>query len=72
MPALTHGRVKNGHTGPIRKNNASVPVKTTRVQSVKTDPQRKEAKNDTIGAKSTFARNAIKRRVVQSKCDCSN
>lgn len=71
MPALTHGRVKNGHTGPIRKNNASAPVKTTRVQSVKTDPQRKEAKNDTIGAKSLFARNAIKRRVVQSKCDCS-
>ena len=56
----------------LEKNNASAPVKTTRVQSVKTDPQRKEAKNDTIGSKSTFARNAIKRRVGQSKCDCSN
>ena len=30
MPALTHGRVKNGFSGPIRKNNASAPNKTKR------------------------------------------
>ncbi len=69
MPALTHGRVKNGHTGPIRKNNASVSKKYSRTV-VNGDVLRKNATNDGVGSRSRFVRNAINRR-VQPKCECS-
>ena len=69
MPALTHGRVKNGHSGPIRKNNASTPQKTLRTDN-SGDVLRKKATTDGVGSKSRFVRNAINRK-VQPKCDCS-
>lgn len=69
MPALTHGRVKNGHTGPIRKNNASVPKKSSRTVA-NGDVLRKNATNDGVGSRSRFVRNAINRK-VQPNCECS-
>ena len=68
MPALTHGRVKNGFSGPIRKNNASAPNKTKRTIT-NGDVLRRKASNDGVNTRNVFARNAINKK-VNPKCEC--
>ena len=68
MPALTHNRVKNGFSGPIRKNNAVVRVKNARVMgATNADVMRKKAIVGGIGSLPRHIRAAYNRRV---NCGC--
>ncbi|MBC8302121.1 MAG: hypothetical protein H8E55_40940 [Pelagibacterales bacterium] len=67
MPALTHGRVKNGFNGPIRKKNAKANCprapNAIKVGCNKTNVERRGALIGGIGSVSTSNRAAIHRRV---------
>ena len=83
MPALTHGRVKNGFNGhatstpsnPIvsyRNNQPRYSIKHIRTaQAVNTDVMRKTALAGGIGVNNAFVKNAIRRRVVKQTKDSS-
>ena len=72
MPALTHGRVKNGFNGPIRKRNANARCPAApnaiKVGCNKTNVERRGALIGGIGGISASNRAAIHRRV----CSGSN
>ena len=65
MPALTHGRVKNGFNGGIKKENNK---KYNHRAANNGSQSRKNDLVGGIGGKSLFVQNAIKKGV--SKCDC--
>ena len=73
MPALTHGRVKNGFNGPNRKFLASnkCPAGDLIVKKGcgQGDAQRRGARIGGIGGRSAAVRAAIKRRIPRENVD---
>lgn len=73
MPALTHGRVKNGFTGPNRKLLASNTCPAGGLVIKKKcgmgDAQRRGARIGGIGGRSTAVRAAIRRRIPRENVD---
>jgi len=74
MPALTHGRVKNGFSGPNRKLLASNTCPPGGLIVVKKncgmgDAQRRGARIGGIGGRSAAVRAAIRRRIPRENVD---
>tara|TARA_Y100001970_G_C13416280_1_gene454371 strand:+ start:166 stop:402 length:237 start_codon:yes stop_codon:yes gene_type:complete len=74
MPALTHGRVKNGFSGPNRKLLASNTCPPGGLVVVKKncgmgDAQRRGARIGGIGSRSASVRAAIRRRIPRENVD---
>ena len=80
MPALTHGRVKNGFNGhatstpgakilSIKNNQPRYSIKhiKTAAARINTDVERRTALVGGIGSRNTFVRRAVARRVVKQK-----
>ena len=72
MPALTHGRVKNGFNGGRRLNNAK--SSNPRV-SHGNESRRDDVVIGNVGSSNTFVRRAWLRRLKSKQtkgCECSN
>ena len=73
MPALTHGRVKNGFNGSIRKKNAKAHCpkapNAIKVACNKTNVERRGALIGGIGGISGSNRAAIRRRVCSGNSE---
>lgn len=73
MPALTHGRVKNGFNGPIRKKNARAhcPRAPNAIKEAcnRTNVERRGALIGGIGGTNAGNRAAIQRRVCSGSSE---
>ena len=73
MPALTHGRVKNGFNGPIRKKNAKAycPKAPNAIKEAcnRTNVERRGALIGGIGSVSASNRAAVYRRVCSGSSE---
>jgi len=73
MPALTHGRVKNGFNGPNRKllasNTCPPGGNVVKKGCGQGDAQRRGARIGGIGGRSAAVRAAIRRRIPRENVD---